>query len=87
MALRKNIVLQDNFGDDKQFANAYIKVDSLNGGKKEIRAEIGVYREKDGRKLNIQQVSFIPTLDGNNFIAQAYGAIKQDARFAGAVDC
>jgi hypothetical protein len=87
MALKKNIVLQDNFGDSKQFANAYIKVDSLDGGKKEMRGLIGVYREKNGNKISNQQVSFIPNLDGVNFIAQAYEAMKQDARFAGATDC
>ena len=87
MALRKNIVLQDNFGDDKQFANAYIKVDSLEGNKKEMRAAIGIYREKDGKKISNQQISFVPTLDGNNFIAQAYEAMKQNARFADAIDC
>jgi hypothetical protein len=87
MALKKNIVLQDNFGDDKQFANAYIKVDSLDGSKKEMRGLIGVYREKDGNKISNQQISFVPNLAGNNFIAQAYEAMKQDARFAGAVDC
>jgi hypothetical protein len=87
MALIKNIILQDNFGDDKQFTNVYLKVDSFMGSKKEIRFEIGFYREKDGKKLNIQQVNFIPTLDGKNFIAQAYDHLKTLPEFAGAIDC
>lgn len=87
MALKKTISLQDNFGDDKQFANAYIKVDSLDGNKNEMRAAVGVYREKEGKKISNQQVSFVPNLDGVNFIAQAYETMKQDARFSGAVDC
>lgn len=87
MALMKNIVLKDNFGDDKHFANAYIKVDSLSGSKKEMRAAIGVYREKDGSKIDNQQITFVPDLSGNNFISQAYEAMKQDHRFAGSTDC
>ena len=46
MALTKTIVLKDNFDDDKQFSNAYIKVDSLSGNKTQMRVSIGVYREK-----------------------------------------
>jgi hypothetical protein len=87
MALAKNIVLQDNFGDDKQFSNAYIKVDFLSGSKTDMRVAIGVYKEKDGKKINSQQATFIPNLSGSNFIAQAYEHLKTMPEFAGAVDC
>ena len=87
MALAKNIVLKDNFGDDKQFSNAYIKVDLLNGSKKEMRVAIGFYKQKDGQKINSQQATFIPDLSGANFIAQAYDHLKTMPEFAGAVDC
>jgi hypothetical protein len=87
MALTKTIVLKDNFDDDKQFSNAYIKVDSLSGNKTQMRVSIGVYREKNGQSISKQQVIFTPDLSGINFIAQAYAAIKQDARFANAIDC
>lgn len=87
MALAKNIVLKDNFGDDKPFGNAYFKVDSVSGDKRQMRVEIGVYKEKDGKRIENYQIAFVPDLSGNNFIAQAYAAMKQDPRFAGAVDC
>lgn len=87
MALTKTIVLKDNFDDDKQFSNAYIKVDSLSGNKTQMRVSIGVYREKNGQSISNQQVIFTPDLSGANFIAQAYEAMKQDARFANAIDC
>jgi hypothetical protein len=87
MAIAKNIVLKDNFGDDKSFSNAYFKVDSLSGNKRQIRVEIGVYREKEGKRIENYQIAFVPDLAGNNFIAQAYEAMKQDPRFAGTVDC
>jgi hypothetical protein len=87
MALTKTIVLKDNFDDDKQFSNAYIKVDSLSGNKTQMRVSIGVYREKNGQSISNQQVIFTPDLSGANFIAQAYAAMKQDARFANAIDC
>ena len=87
MALTKTIVLKDNFDDDKQFSNAYIKVDSLSGNKTQMRVSIGVYREKNGQSISNQQVIFTPDLSGANFIAQAYAAMKQDTRFANAIDC
>jgi len=87
MALTKNIVLKDNFDDDKQFVNAYIKVDSLSGNKEEMRVMVGIYREKDKQKINNQQLVFVPSLNGVNFISQAYEAIKKDQRFEGATDC
>ena len=87
MALTKNIVLKDNFDDDKQFANAYIKVDSLSGNKEEMRVMVGIYREKDKQKINNQQLVFVPNLNGVNFISQAYEAMKKDLRFESATDC
>lgn len=87
MALTKNIVLKDNFDDDKQFVNAYIKVDSLSGNKEEMRVMVGIYREKDKQKINSQQLVFVPNLNSVNFISQAYEAMKKDQRFEGATDC
>ncbi len=87
MALTKNIVLKDNFNDDKQFNNAYIKVDLVSGNKTLMRISIGIYREKDGQQLNGQQFVFTPDLNGKNFLAQAYDHLKTLPEFAGAVDC
>ena len=87
MALTKNIVLKDNFGDDKQFSNAYIKVDFLSGSKAEMRVAVGVYKQKEGKQIDSQQATFVPDLSGGNFIAQAYEHLKTLPAFAGAIDC
>lgn len=87
MALTKSIVLKDNFGDDKQFVDSYIKVDSLSGNKKEMCIAIGIYREKDGQKISNQQAAFSPNLNGKNFIAQAYEHLKTLSEFSDATDC
>lgn len=87
MALTKDIVLKDNFGDDKQFVNSYIKVDSLSGNKEEMCIAVGIYREKDGQKISNQQVVFLPNLNGKNFITQAYEHLKTLSEFSGATDC
>jgi hypothetical protein len=87
MAIMKNIILKDNFDDDKQFTNAYIRVNSLSGNKKEVRVSIGIYREENGQNICNQQLVFTPDLNAINFIAQAYEAMKKDQRFAGATDC
>jgi hypothetical protein len=87
MALAKNIVLKDNFGDDKEFANAYLKVEYLSGNKTEMSFALGFYRGKDGKKIDNQQFIFIPNLSGENFIAQAYRHLKTLPEFAGATDC
>ena len=87
MALIKNIVLKDNFNDDKQFVNAYIKIDSLSGNIKVMNITINTYREKDGQQINCQQLVFVPDLNGKNFFAQAYDYLKTLPEFAGATDC
>ena len=87
MALIKNIVLKDNFNDDKQFVNAYVKIDSLSGNIKVMNITINTYREKDGQQINCQQLFFIPDLNGKNFFAQAYDYLKTLPEFAGATDC
>ena len=86
MALIKNISLIDNFGDEKQFANCYIKVHSLTGNKNQMRVSIAIYREKNGQNISNQEIIFSPDLSGSNFIEQAYNAMKNDQRFAGATD-
>ena len=87
MALIKNIVLKDNFGDDKEFANAYLKIEHLSGNKTEMSFSLGIYRGKDNKKIDNQQFIFVPNLDGENFIKQAYNHLKTLPEFAGATDC
>lgn len=87
MALTKTIVLQDNFGDDKSFPNAYVKVESVTASKSAASAEVSIYREKDGQFLARQRYPFSIDLTGDNFISQAYSALKELPEFSDAVDC
>lgn len=41
----------------------------------------------DSNFLCTKQYSFVPDMNGGNFIAQAYAALKREPEFAGATDC
>ena len=87
MALKKQVTLKSNFGDDVIFNNAYVKVVALSGSKESMRIEVGTHKAVDGVVLDRQQYYFAPALDGKNFIAQAYDHLKTLPEFAGAMDC
>ena len=87
MALKKQVTLKSNFGDDVIFNNAYIKVVALSGNKESMRIEVGTHKAADSVALDRQQYYFAPNLDGKNFIAQAYNHLKTLPEFAGATDC
>lgn len=87
MALTKTISLQNNFCRESTFENAYIKIVSISGSKKSLTAEIAIFESKDGMFLKSQNFSFVPELDGSNFIRQAYLHLKSLPEFADAVDC
>jgi protein tyrosine/serine phosphatase len=86
MALTKSITKIVN-GEQKTFSNAYIKIFRISGSKLLINASIEMLSEKNGERLEKTVHSFTPTLDSNNFIAQAYEQIKQLPEFATATDC
>jgi hypothetical protein len=87
MALKKQVTLKSNFGDDVIFNNAYIKVIALSGSKESIRIEVGTHKNADSLALYCQQYYFVPDLNGKNFIAQAYDYLKTLPEFSGAIDC
>ena len=87
MALKKQITLKSNFGDDVVFNNSYIKISALYGDKNSLRIEVNVHKTENGAILDRQQYYFSPTLEGKNFIAQAYDYLKTLPEFAGAMDC
>jgi hypothetical protein len=86
MALTKSILKPIN-GEQTTFSNAYIKIFRISGSKSLINASIETLSEKNGKQLEKTVHSFRPTLDGSNFIAQAYEQIKQLPEFADATDC
>jgi hypothetical protein len=87
MALKKQMIIKSNFGDDVIFNNAYIKVVALSGNKQLMRIEVGTHKDVNAPVVDRQQYYFAPDLDGKNFIAQAYEHLKTLPEFAGAIDC
>lgn len=96
MALQKTIKVSGNaslFGDgfnihsiqlEKQI-DSYIKVSNVNGNKNNIQFNVSYFN--DDVEIGIKTFNFTPTLDGDNFIKQAYLHLKALPEFADAVDC
>lgn len=87
MALTKTISLQNNFCKLSTFENAYIKIVSISGNKNSLTAKIAIFESKDGMFLKSQNFSFVPELDGSNFIRQAYMRAKETDAFKNSTDC
>jgi hypothetical protein len=87
MALKKTISLKNNFDEMSVFSDAYIKVVTIAGDKNEMHAFYGVFKDASSRCIEKVKFQFIPSLDGKNFIAQAYAHLKTLPEFAGAIDC
>jgi hypothetical protein len=86
MALSKTLELQDSFGENRTFENAYVKVTKLHGNKDMMQVVYTSFSAKDGNKLKDYQTGFSPSLDGSNFIQQAYEHLKTLDNLADAVD-
>lgn len=96
MALQKNIkitgkallqsdgFLIQNIEVEKQI-DSYIKVSNVNGNKNNI--EFIVSYLNDNVEIGSKAFNFAPSLDGNNFIRQAYLHLKTLPEFTDAVDC
>jgi hypothetical protein len=87
MALKKQITLKSNFGDDVVFNDAYMKINTLSGDKNKIEFQLFVFKQADGLLIERKQFSFVPNLNGSNFIAQAYNHLKTLPEFSDAFDC
>lgn len=87
MALKKTILLVDNFGELIEFQDAYIKVSRIAGDKSLMLFDVDAMKAKDGVLLTRKSFELAPNLDGENFIAQAYAHLKTLPEFDGAQDC
>lgn len=86
MALRKDLIItKDNFDGILMAKNAYWKVQKVLGDKALVSTEVVAIL--DNKVVETISDSFIPDMDGKNFIAQAYDHLKTLPEFAGAVDC
>jgi hypothetical protein len=87
MALKKDIILLDNFGESISFKDAILRVVSISGNKTNIDFDLGICRSQDLLQIDCMKFSFVPVINGENFIAQAYEYLKSMPEFAGAKDC
>lgn len=87
MALVKTLILENNFEEKTTFRNAYIKVESISGSKENMVVKVIYLKQKDEIKVKRKDFSFIPDLNGANFIKQAYEHLKTLPEFADAEDC
>lgn len=84
MALKKNHEV--NFhGKNVLFENCYFKVCQVAGTKQSVI--VGVDGLHDNSVVSHKEYVFTPSMDGKNFIAQAYEHLKTLQEFAGATDC
>lgn len=88
MALRQTITLPDSFGETREIPNTYIKVHAISGGKNQMVADVIFFRDSsDGKRLKTAGYIFKPSLEGDNFIRQAYLHLKTLQEFSDAEDC
>jgi hypothetical protein len=87
MALTKTVELENSFGETSEFANAYLRVDRVDGTKYQVSAKVDFHKNKEGRLLLAKYFQFSPNLEGGNFIQQAYEHLKTLPEFEGAIDC
>ena len=84
------IKYKSRFGLDVE--SAYMRVDSINGGKSEMTAAFGLYATKEtadagADSFDVYKHKFTPSLEGENFIHQAYNSLKTVEGFEEAKDC
>lgn len=86
MAFKKSVIkTQAGFAGQLVAPDAYWRVDQIYGDKVEICAVINAYIADV--KVDAKKYIFKPSLNGDNFIKQAYDFIKQQSDFVGAEDC
>jgi len=86
MALRKDLTItKDSFNGSLVAKNVYWKVQKVLGDKALISAEVVAI--VDDKVVDTVSASFVPDMDGKNFIAQAYDHLKTLPEFSGATDC
>ncbi len=85
MALfKKNIELVNNF-QEVTVLDATIKIDSIIGNKNKI--DFRALFLKQDTLLETKSYTFLPTLEGDNFIKQGYEYLKTLEEFKDSEDC
>jgi len=88
MALQKTMTLVNNFGTTSILQDCYVVVTSVAGDKSNIIANVGIYEDQTKQRLyKSEEYTFVPDMDGGNFIQQSYLYLKTTESFSGATDC
>lgn len=64
--------------------NAYIKVDTVSGSKEQVTATVST---KIGELVKTKFYTFVPDMNGSNYIKQAYEYLKTLPEFQDVSDC
>lgn len=95
MSLKKTLALQGKSyvhggfwstqqKDETVIAECYIKVVSVSGDKENVAANVEFTASNiSGKRTYV----FAPSMEGDNFIKQAYKHLKTLEEFSGAIDC
>lgn len=88
MALQKTVTLTDNFDEDVQITDCYIKIGEIKGGKSLLIAYADYHKTSSSGSILRKKFSFVPSVaDGSdNFIKQAYEHLKALSEFSDAID-
>lgn len=89
MALNKNITLKNNFGENTEIKNAYIKVACVETTKENSLAIVEYKKNIDAEPIVKESFNFKSDISENskNALIQAYLHLKTLPEFDGAVDC
>ena len=88
MALQLPLIeTRKHFSGQLSIDKAYWKINLISGNKDGIMIFIEAYDSKGGQTLLSKQYPFTPSLEGDNFIKQAYQFLKTLPEFSDAVDC
>ena len=80
-------LLQNKTINDVAINGCYIKVRAISGDKNSVTASVSFSANQSAETFAMGEVTFTPSMDGKNFIAQAYEHMKTLPEFAGAIDC
>lgn len=89
MALKKDISLKNNFGEQTKVKDVYIKVSEVLFTKNKAIGKVQFLKAKEDLPFHIDTIVFDASVgvDSKNAIAQGYDYIKTLPDFDGAVDC
>lgn len=86
MAIKKDVTFtKDKFAGELKATDVYCKVESIMGTKEKQQAVVRMYA--DETLIDSKVYEFVPNMDGDNFIKQAYKYLKTLPEFTGATDC